>query len=310
MRLRAALGLPAAILLAACATLPDPVDGPGQTVEWRALPADDLPEQRVTIWLPPEYYKWPANHRFPVLYMWDGQNLFDPGTTHYGKAWMVQDVLRGMVARGEAEPHIVVGIWSPPGKARYRSYLPQFAADNAGGDVASGIFEMAGGPVLSKRQLDWVAAVLKPGIDRSYRTHTDPRQTTIVGASMGGVMSCYAIVARPDIFGRAGCVSAHFALVDLELAPANKAQIEGLWADYLGANLGEPSGRRVWMDHGTEMLDSYYAPWQQMVAADFKALGWREGEDFTARVYEGAEHDENFWRARMPQMLAWLWRKN
>ncbi len=268
-----------------------------------------MPDQKVTVWLPPEYAAQPKR-QFPVLYMWDGQNLFDPAATHYGKAWMVQDVLRGMVARGEAKPHIVVGIWSPEGKDRYRVYLPQFAADNAGGDVAASIADMAGGPVASKAQLDWVADTLKSQIDEEYRTRTGRKDTTVIGASMGGIMSCYAIVARPDVFGRAGCVSAHFALVDPELAPANEAQIAGLWADFLGANLGAPRGRRVWMDHGTEKLDGYYAPWQRMIAADLTALGWQDGEDFTARVYQGAEHDENFWHARMPEMLAWLWRKD
>lgn len=308
MRHIAALLAPLALAICASTSGAAVASKSPRTIEWGALAAEGLPEQRATIWLPPEYYEWSGDHRFPVLYMWDGQNLFDPATTHYGKAWMVHDVLNGMVARGEAEPHIVVGIWSPPGKDRYRNYLPQFAADNASGDVASGIREMAGGPVLSKQQLDWVADFLKPGIDSTYRTQSDAGHTTIVGASMGGVMSCYAIVARPDTFGQAGCVSAHFALIDPELAPANANQIAGLWDEFLISSLGKPAGRRVWMDHGTEKLDGYYGPWQRMIAEDFTALGWREGEDFTARVYEGAEHDEISWNARLPEMLKWLWR--
>lgn len=310
MTRRAGLQQLLALALGACASVPPPaMIGQGQAIEWKAVAAPGLPQQRVTVWLPPEYAAQPKR-RFPVLYMWDGQNLFDSATTHYGKAWMVQDVLKDMVARGEAEAHIVVGIWSPPGKDRYRTYLPQFAADYAGGEVATNIAEMAGGPVASKAQLDWVADSLKARVDNEFRTLAGAKNTTVVGASMGGIMSCYAIVARPDVFGRAGCVSAHFALIDPELAPANAMQIEGLWGDFLGANLGAPKGRRVWMDHGTEKLDSYYAPWQRMVADDFTALGWREGEDFATRVYQGAEHDENFWHARMPEMLAWLWRKD
>ena len=308
MRHFAAFLAPLALALCASASVAGETSEPPHTIEWGALPAEGLPEPRVTIWLPPEYYQEPGDHRFPVLYMWDGQNLFDPAKAHYGKAWMVHEVLNNMVRRGEAEPHIVVGIWSPPGKDRYRSYLPQFAADNAKGDVALNIAEMAGGPVLSKRQLDWVVDFLKPSIDGSYRTQSDAKDTTIVGASMGGVMSCYAIAARPDAFGRAGCVSAHFALIDPELAPDNERQIAALWDGFLTAKLGAPAGRRVWMDHGTEKLDSYYGPWQRMVAEDFTTHGWREGDDFTARVYEGAEHDEVSWNARLPEMLKWLWR--
>lgn len=291
--------------LAGC-TLPTPAKN-GQTVEIEGVEADGLPAQHVTIWLPPEYDAQSTRH-FPVLFMWDGQNLFDPAQTQYNKAWMVQDVLQGMVARGEAEPHIVVGIWSPAGKDRYRSYIPQFA-ENAEGKVAQSISDMAGGAIASKRQLDWVSDSLIPWLERDYRVRTGEANRTIVGASMGGVMSCYAIIERPDVFGRAGCVSAHLALADPQMAPHHEEQIAWLWDSYLDAHLGRPNGRRVWMDHGTEMLDSYYGPWQHMVAEDFERLGWREGEDFTARVYKGAEHDENFWRERMPEMLLWLWRE-
>lgn len=291
--------------LAAC-SLPSPAES-GRMVDISGLEADGLPEQHVTIWLPPEYDAQP-DRRFPVLYMWDGQNLFDPAQTHYGKAWMAQDVLKGMVARGEAEPHIVVGIWSPPGKDRYRVYVPQFAA-GARGELARDIAGMAGGPIASERQLSWVAETLVSRIDSKYRTRADADGRTIAGASMGGVMSCYAIFERPDIFGHAGCVSAHLALASPDLAPAHADQVAALWDGYLDKKLGKPDGRRVWMDHGTEKLDSYYAPWQVMVAQDLAERGWQEGEDYTARVYEGAEHDENFWNARMAEMLRWLWRE-
>ncbi|QZD92198.1 esterase family protein [Qipengyuania xiapuensis] len=285
--------------------LPTPA-GHSQTIELEEIAAEGLPDQRVTVWLPPEYEE-DAERRFPVLYMWDGQNLLDPAQTHYGKAWMIQDVMKGLVAAGEAEPHIVVGIWSPDGMDRYRVYVPQFVED-ADGAIADNVAEMAGGPIASQRQLDWVADDLTARIDSQYRTIADPEARTIAGASMGGVMSCFAIIERPDVFDRAGCISAHFALVAPEIADGDAAQVERLWDEYLTAKLGAPDGRRVWMDHGTVGLDGYYAPWQEAVAADFRRLGWQEGEDFTARVYEGAEHDEIAWNRRMPAVLRWLWR--
>ena len=125
---------------------------------------------------------------------------------------------------------------------------------------------------------------------------------------MGGLMACYAIVARPDVFGRAGCVSAHFALADPQTAMRHQPAIEKAWADYLAARLGPPAGRKVWMDHGTVGLDGTYAPWQRSLARGFEAQGWREGHDYRVRVFEGAEHDENFWHVRMAGMLEWLWR--
>ncbi|MBD3729608.1 MAG: hypothetical protein IE933_07875 [Sphingomonadales bacterium] len=303
-RLGRALTALLALALAACAAVPAP-PSPARQVEWTEAAAG-LPEQHVTVWLPPGYDS-ERSRRYPVLYMWDGQNLFDPAQTHYGKAWMVQDVLGGMVAAGSAEPHIVVGIWSPPGLDRYRVYLAKPLYDALDGEMKQDMDRMAGGPIASDAMLAWTADTLKPRIDREYRTRTSPADTTIAGSSMGGLMACYAIVERPDVFGRAGCVSAHFALADPELAARHAPEIERAWADYLSRKLGQPRGRKIWLDHGTATLDGWYGPWQDAIAADFAAQGWQEGRDFAARTYPGAEHDENFWRARMPEMLGWLW---
>lgn len=305
------LGLVLALALAACATVPAPVQSPARQIEWTGIGAPGLPAQQVTIWLPPGYDEAKAR-RYPVLYMWDGQNLFDPKKTHYGKAWLVDKVLAGMTAAGTAEPHIVVGIWAPPGKDRYRLYLPTplyrqlDGASNAA--LKADMDEMAGGPVAGDAMLAWTTDVLKPRIDREFRTRRAAAETTIAGASMGGLMACYAIIARPDVFGRAGCVSGHFALGSPDVAIKHQPVIEKAWADYLAAQFGPPRGRRIWMDHGTVVLDGTYAPWQRALARNFETHGWREGRDYAARVYEGAEHDENFWHARMPEMLRWLWR--
>ncbi|MGI9377562.1 MAG: alpha/beta hydrolase [Tsuneonella suprasediminis] len=296
-----------ALLVAACATVPKlPLAGP-ELIEWGPLAAADLPDQRVTIWLPPEYSKRPAA-RFPVLYMWDGQNLFTPARTQYGKAWMVHQVLDGVVADRSAEPHIVVGVHSPPGADRYRVYLPQKVADRTSGKVRAAFESQAGGPFAADRQLAWVADVLKPRIDMTYRTRPDADETTVVGASMGGLMACYAAIERPEVFGRAGCVSVPFAPLDPALADANGDAIASAWSTYLGEHLGSPDGRRIWMDHGMVGMDAAFGPWQDKVAGDFAAAGWRDGADYTARAFPGAEHDENFWRARLPEILRWLWR--
>ena len=302
--IRALAGALLALALAACASVPPAPAGEGRFVEWERLEAEGLPDQRVTIWLPPEYDS-ARGKRFPVLYMHDGQNLFDPAKTHYGKAWQVDDVLRAMVAAGEAEPHIVVGVWSPD-KDRYRQYLPQ-PAEAATGAIAESMRQMAGGPIVSARYLEWLADTLKPRIDREYRTRPAAEDTTVIGSSMGGIMSCYAMVERPDTFGRAACVSSHWPIADPELAAAQKGEIDAIWRRWLDAKLGPPNGRRVWMDHGTALLDAHYAPYQASISEGFRANGWREGEHFVARSYEGAEHDEIAWNARLPEMLAWLW---
>lgn len=302
--IRTIAGVLLALALAACASVsPAPTDE-GRFVEWESLHAEGLPMQRVTIWLPPGYDE--SDRRYPVLYMHDGQNLFDPAKTHYGKAWQIDDVLRTMVTEGTAEPHIVVGVWSP-GADRYRQYLPQPAAEGVTGALAGNMREMTGGAIISARYLEWLADELKPRIDREYRTRPAPADTTLIGSSMGGIMTCYAIVERSDVFGRAACVSSHWPIADPGIAAKQKDEIDAIWRGWLGAKLGPPNGRRVWMDHGTALLDAHYPPYQAKITEAFRANGWREGKDFVARSYEGAEHDEIAWNARLPEMLAWLW---
>ena len=81
-----------------------------------------------------------------------------------------------------------------------------------------------------------------------------------------------------------------------------------MWLAFFGRTLGSPDGRRIWMDHGTATLDAFYAPYQTAIDARFETLGWKHGTDFECRVYPGAEHEENAWAARLPEIFAWLFK--
>lgn len=275
----------------------------GHFVDRGPFAVEGLPDQRLTIWLPPGYDD--SQRRYPVLYMHDGHNLFDPAVSNFNKVWAADKAMLEAVRSGMVKPHIIVGIW-PPGDDRYRQYLPAFAPEIASGDLARGIENLAGGPVASRRYLDWIVDELKPQIDAEYRTLAGPMDTAIVGSSMGGIMSCWAIVERPDIFGRAGCVSSHWPLIMPEEADQLRDDVLNVWSAYFAANLGEPDGRRIWMDHGTATLDQFYPPYQAAIDEYFSAAGWIEGEDFRSEEYDGAEHEENAWAARLPELFVWL----
>lgn len=298
-RLLAALG---AFLLAACASVPPP-QSEARFIERGPFAVEGLPDQRLSIWLPPGYDS--SSRRYPVLYMHDGHNLFDVANSNFNKIWAADQAMLEAVASGAVKPHIIVGIWAP-GADRYRQYLPAFAADAASGAVAESIAEVAGGPILSERYLAWMADELRAEIDDEFRTLTGPENTRIAGSSMGGINSCWAIAERPDVYGRAACVSSHWPITLPEAEDANREQVMGIWSDYFTANLGAPAGRRIWMDHGTATLDQYYPPYQASVDADFRSAGWVEGEDFRSEAYEGAEHEENAWAARLPEIFIWL----
>jgi enterochelin esterase-like enzyme len=279
----------------------------GRLLEYERVAAAGLPDQRISIWLPPGYDV--GERRYPVLYMHDGHNLFDLKNSNFNKIWAADKAMLAAVATGKVEPHIIIGIWAP-GNDRYRQYLPRSAYDAATGALRKDMDERAGGEVVSDRYLEWIAGPLKSWVDASFRTRPGRDDTAIVGSSMGGLMSCYAFLEKPQVFGRAGCVSSHWPAVKTQLLEGEDPQVTALWDAWFAQRLGQPDGRRVWMDHGTATLDQFYAPYQQVVDARFAAAGWQKGRDWESRVYEGAEHEENAWAARLPETFGWLLAKD
>ncbi len=277
--------------------------GQGRLIEYEHVAAAGLPEQHLTIWLPPGYDQ--SDHRYAVIYMHDGQNLFDPAKSAFNKVWAADKAMLAAMATGKVEPHIIVGIWSP-GRDRYRQYLPQDIYLAAPAPVRSQMDAMAQGPIVSDAYLGWLSGPLKAWVDTSFRTLPDRDHTAIMGSSMGGLMSCYAFLHRPDIYGRAGCISSHWPAIDPRAVGATNTTIATLWADGFGHQLGAPDGRRLWFDHGDATLDAFYAPYQQIVDARIASTGWRKGVDWESRIYPGAAHEENAWAARLPEIFDWV----
>ncbi|WP_017664205.1 alpha/beta hydrolase [Porphyrobacter sp. AAP82] len=277
----------------------------GRLVEYREVAAAGLPAQRLSIWLPPGYDA--GERRYPVLYMHDGHNLFDVKNSNFNKIWAADAAMLAAMASGKVEPHIIVGIWAP-GSDRHRQYLPRSLYDMTSGNLRAQMDGMTKGGVISQAYLAWIAGPLKSWVDTSFRTRPGRDDTAIVGSSMGGLMSCYAFLEAPTVFGRAGCVSSHWPAVDPRAIDAG--ELKALWDGWFAARLGAPDGRRVWMDHGTATLDAFYAPYQQVVDARFAKAGWQRGRDWESRIYEGAEHEENAWAARLPEVFGWLLAKD
>ena len=296
------LALIAALLAAPVLARPDG----GRFLEYEHVAAAGLPEQRLTIWLPPGYDR--GNRRYPVLYMHDGHNLFDPAKSNFNKVWAADKAMLAAMKSGKVAPHIIVGIWAP-GKERYRQYLPQSLYQAASGAPRAAMDAMTGGPVVSAAYLDWLAGPLKHWVDARFRTRAGRDDTAIIGSSMGGLMSCYSFLERPQTYGRAGCVSSHWPAADPRAVGEANPELIALWDGWFAARLGQADGRRVWMDHGTATLDAFYAPYQRAIDARMAASGWQRGRDWESKVYEGAEHEENAWARRLPEVFGWLLHK-
>lgn len=276
----------------------------GQLLEYTRLPVAGLPDQRLTIWLPPGYNA--SRRRYPVVYMQDGHNLFDPAKSNFNKIWAADKAMVAAAKKGGFAPHIIVGIWAP-GKDRWRQYLPKDIYLSASGDTRAQMDMLSNGPVVSDIYIDWMAGPLKLWVDSNFRTLPDRSHTSVMGSSMGGLVSCYAFLKHPEIYGQAACVSTHWPASNPQTTNGVNPDLINLWSRWFSSQLGKANGRKLWFDHGTATLDAYYAPYQQSVDAAMTASGWSRGEDWESRVYSDAAHEENAWAARLPEIFEWLY---
>jgi len=249
--------------------------------------------RHLEIWLPPSY-ETASEKRYPVLYMHDGQNLFDPAQSQYSKTdWGIDEAMTRLIADGEVREAIVVGNWST--EKRFAEYMPQKAVtDENLARYQADIEEFDPSQIESDQYLNFLVKELKPYIDRTYRTLTGPEDTAVMGSSMGGLISAYAISEYPNIFGAAGCVSTHFPLG------------EGAIADYLSDKLPDPASHKLYFDYGTETLDHNYEGYQKRMDGYGYAAGYVEGENWMSVKFEGHEHSERAWRARVHIPLKFL----
>jgi predicted alpha/beta superfamily hydrolase len=259
------------------------------------FPSRFIAPRHVDVWLPPGYHTHPEA-RFPVLLMHDGQNLFDPGSA-YGKVdWGIDEAVTRLSAEGRIPETIVVGVWNSP--LRWREYMPQkvFAAlqGSKAALLRTRFLEKAGGESCSDSYLRFLVEELKPFIDSTYRTLPGKESTFIMGSSMGGLISLYAICEYPHVFQGAGCLSTHW--------PAG----ENFIVDYLGARLPEPSSHRLYFDYGTLGLDAGYPRFQQRMDRHLTASGYLPGKSWLTRKFDGADHNEASWRERLHIPLEFL----
>jgi predicted alpha/beta superfamily hydrolase len=256
------------------------------------FPSQHVKPRHIDVWLPPSYDDDP-DRRYPVLYMHDGQNCFLPEDSSFGVAWEVQHALARLIAAGEARPAIIAGVWNIH-MLRYPEYRPAkpflYLSEPARAAVVDGL----GGMPFSDSYLAFIVSEQKPFIDRTYRTRPGLADTFIMGSSMGGLISLYAICEYPDVFGGAGCVSTHW--------PA----VEGVITPYLRERLPDPASHRIYFDYGTETLDALYAPLQAETDKVMVAAGFTQGDNWVTRVFPGTNHSESAWQSRVDIPLRFL----
>ncbi|MFZ3070104.1 MAG: alpha/beta hydrolase-fold protein [Anaerolineaceae bacterium] len=260
----------------------------------------DLPgllHRRVEVWLPPAYQRSPQG-RFPVLYMHDGQNIFNTRPA-IKPGWQVVQTITDLAEKGRITPPIVVGLGNT--RNRLGDYLPQKPfRDEASRAILEKTLSDSRIHIRSHASdlyLRWMTELVKPLIDATYRTLPDPASTALMGSSMGGLISLYGLCEYPQVFGRAGCLSTHWPIAQEPML------------DYCRKCLPEAGTHRLYFDHGTAGLDAQYAPWQERVDQIMREKGYRENQDWLSQVFPGDNHHELYWAGRLHIPLTFLFGK-
>lgn len=255
-------------------------------------------ERNIDVWLPPNYS---TTQKYDVLYMHDGQMLYDAAQTWNKQAWEVDEVMDKLIAAQQTKPVIIVGIWNG-GSTRHFDYFPQKPFETLSIKQQDSIYnlnrsegvKLFNGKVSSDNYLKFIVQELKPIIDQKYAVYTDYEHTFIAGSSMGGLISMYAICEYPDVFGGAACISTHWpGIFHVENNP-----IPNAFYQYLKQNLPNPKDHKLYFDFGTATLDALYEPLQNEVDLIMKEKGY-DTKHWITQKFEGENHSELAWQKRL-----------
>lgn len=278
-----------------------PTPAPGRLIAEKPLTDSVLNERAVWVWLPPGYDQNPERH-YKVLYMHDGQNLFDSSAAYGGLSWNAHKTAEHLILKGEIEPFILVGVANSPN--RFREYAPQKPLETVPDSLRLTLRpQMSDGALLADRYVSVLCSQLIPHIDRTYRTQANPEGRAMAGSSMGGLISLYSVCERPDVFGSAACLSTHWPI----RLDTNSFVFRKAFEPYLYTHLGQAGGPkpRLYFDRGSTTLDRFYAPHQNAIDSCFKAWNY-PAERWQSLVFEGSAHNEAAWAARFDGVLRFL----
>lgn len=262
--------------------------------------------RHVAVWLPDHYS---VTKSYPVLYMHDGAMLFDSKTTWNGQSWEIDETVQDLIDKQLINQCIIVGIWNN-GNYRHAEYFPEKIIVNIPENTRKIIVEeQLLGKAQSDHYLKFIVTELKPFIDENYVTKRDQANTLIGGASMGGLISLYAMCEYPAIFGGAICMSTHLPMTKNEkLATVIESDLASKFRDYLLKNLPNAKTHKLYMDYGDGTLDFYYKIFQQKVDNVLVEKGYTS-YNWTTKFFRGDDHSETSWARRVNIPLVFMLKK-
>jgi len=274
---------------------------PGTTRHIHSFESNNIGSRALDIWLPGNF---DPQKKYAVIYMQDGQMLFDSAKTWNKLEWHVDETMQALMDQQKIKDAIVVGIANS--EFRNAEFLPQAIFKGLPTAVRIDLEKnyLKSSP-RSNDYLRFIVEELKTYIDASYPTHPDPAHTFIMGSSKGGLISLYAICEYPQIFGGAACLSTDWILTEPDLYAKQSFDLPATVRDYLSNNLPEPKGHKIYFDYGTATRDSLYKPHQLMVDSIMRAHGYTD-QNWMTKEFEGDEHSETAWSKRLHIPLEFL----
>jgi len=245
-----------------------------------AFPMDPLGQtRRVWVYLPPDYDT--SKKSYPVLYMHDGQNLFDDATSYAGE-WGVDETLDSLHAKGHTGL-IVVGI-DNGGERRadeYSAWRNERLAEGGKGEA----------------YIQFLVDTLKPHVDARYRTQAGPEATGVMGSSMGGLISLHAMTKHPDVFGAGGIFSPAFWFAPEIFDAASAIEPRPFSRIYMVTGAQETAEGEP---------ENVYVRDHERMTQVLLQVGFDRGETLKTHVRADGKHREWFWRREFPAAVTWL----
>ena len=247
--------------------------------------------RNVDVWLPDGYN---SAKKYNVIYMHDGQMLFDSTQTWNKKEWKVDEVFSQLIKDKKIERSIVVGIWNN-GAERISEYFPNKIFNQLSETTQKKLSEKYcnGKQANGDNYLKFIVSELKPYIDENFSTYDDKDHTFMMGSSMGGLISIYAISEYPAVFNGVACLSTAW-LSSIE--PNYEIPLVTFY--YLKQNMASSFGHKIYMDYGTGESDKNYEMTQSFIDLIARGKGFTDS-NYLSKVFEKDQHNENAWSRRL-----------
>lgn len=235
---------------------------------------EGLKPRDIVVWLPPGYDE-NIDKRYPVFYMHDGQNAFDPATSSFGYDWRADEVTDSLIKAETINEIIIVAIYNTSDRGQEYMYSN-----------------------LGYAYMDFIVNDLKPFIDREYRTLPDKENTTACGASLGGLISLMLVWNYPQVFSKAACLSSAFKIGELN------------YVDTLINYLSPKKDIKLYIDNGGIGLETELQPGTDEMIVALQNKGYELGKDIIWYVDKNAPHSEIAWAERIWRPLIFFFGKN